>query len=452
MASSVSTADDHTLEGRRITLRALIAARWVLLLILIAAGFAGRLVPGAELDGMRWFEGDGNTGAAVITVGLWIALNLATRVWLGPLTRPGNLAAGLHLLIDTVGITLVLVWSGGAANPFTVLYFVPITLATQVSPRWTWIVAGASVLFFGALLFAGSGGEGAGASQAHHAAHAAHAAHVAGQPAVLGGSHYEGHLRGMWLALGLSGALITYFVHRIATAISHQRAELARLREQAERDRALLRVGSLAAGAAHELGTPLATLTILAGELDHMSDRERGEATRAMRGELARCKEIIGAMATPALRADVLHPEDVEPWPLDALDDGGDPQVRYDFSRADRPVSLAPQAALEKIIGELVANAKAASPPGTIVRVSGVTSDAGVELRVEDDGEGMSAEVASAATDPFFSTKDGVGNMGLGLFLVEAQVRTLGGRLTIHSVEARGTVVTIALPAPRGGA
>jgi two-component system sensor histidine kinase RegB len=254
------------------------------------------------------------------------------------------------------------------------------------------------------------------------------------------------HLRGMWLSLGLAGALITYFVHRIALGIAQQRDELASLRDAARADRELARIGSLAAGAAHELGTPLATLTVLAGELEYMKDDEKQDAIDVMRGELARCKRIIGSMASSELRAEALSLSDIEPWTLGELAAGCGTATVCEWLGAELEVAFIPKALVLGILQELVKNAENASEEASNVRVLGERNRKGLILRIVDSGRGMSDEVLAAATDPFYSTKEKPESMGLGLFLVSAQLRGYGGSLSIESSQGKGTTITISIP------
>ena len=408
----------------RIALKGLVSARWVLLLILIGVGIFGELAPSFGTDSIRWFGERSNLPAIIATVVLWGGSNFAAHFWSRKLATYGHKVAGFHLLLDVVALTVLIGLTGGAANPFTVLFVVPITLATQVSPRWTWGVAIASVAAFGILL------ELVPAESSHHMHH---------------GSMGD-HLRGMWLSLGLAGALITFFVHRIALGIAQQREELARLRDAARADRELARIGSLAAGAAHELGTPLATLAVLAGELEHMEEGEKQEAIDVMRGEIARCKHIIGSMATSELRAEALSLRDIEPWKLNELSEGCGASTTCEWSGTDLEVAFVPQALVLGILQELVKNAENASDGVAAVCVSGVRGKEGLTLRIADDGRGMSDDVLAAATDPFYSTKERPENMGLGLFLVSAQLRAYGGTLSIESKLGEGTTIQIAIP------
>ncbi|MCP4445146.1 MAG: HAMP domain-containing histidine kinase [Myxococcales bacterium] len=417
----------------RIALEGLVSARWVLLLILIAVGIFGELVPSLGTDSIRWFGERSNLPAIIATVVLWGGSNLAAQLCSHQLAACGHRVAGFHLVVDIVALTVLIGLTGGAANPFTVLFVVPITLATQVSPRWTWGVAIASVIAFGILLEFAPGDSTSERYMVHGS---------------MGGGHggMGDHLRGMWLSLGLAGALITFFVHRIALGIAQQRDELTRLRDAARADRELARIGSLAAGAAHELGTPLATLAVLAGELEHMEGDEEREAMSVMRGEIARCKRIIGSMASSELRAEALSLSDIDPWTLDELADGCGKTTACTWEGGELEVSFVPKALVEGILEELVKNAQIASDTLDGVRVVGTRDSAGMRLQVIDNGRGMSDEVLAAATDPFYSTKEKPESMGLGLFLVSAQLRTYGGELSIQSAQGEGTTIEIFIP------
>ena len=415
---------DHVVDPSvRITLLGLVSARWVLILILIAVGILAELLPSLGTDSIRWFGERSNLLAIVASVLLWGATNFAVWKWVDRLSAYGNHVAGVQLVGDIIALTVLIGLTGGAANPFTVLFVVPITLATQVSPRWTWGVAIASVVAFGVLL------EVAPAATMNHMPH----------------ESMGDHLRGMWLSLGLAGALITFFVHRIALGIAAQRDELARLRDAARRDRELARIGTLAAGAAHELGTPLATLTVLAGELEYMSTDEKQEAIVVMRAELARCKHIIGSMASSELRAEALSLHDVEAWRLEELADELDERIPCQWEKG-RSIDFVPKKIVVGAVKELVANALAASSKIDEIHIEGSRDEDGIRLQITDKGGGMTEEVLAAATDPFFTTQSKPDNMGLGLFLVSSQLRSCGGELSIQSTVGKGTTMQIYVP------
>jgi two-component system sensor histidine kinase RegB len=394
-------------------------------------------------------------------VALWCALNLSASTGTRRST-PADAArrAGRDLLYDVALLTALLALTGGANNPFTMLYFVPITLATLVSRSWTSLVALSSVCGFAVLVAVStwtmslSGvAEDVVQDATHHAHHAHHAAqhgHAAAQHGDLG--HFWRHLVGMGVALAVAGSLVTYFVHKIAGVLTTQRQELERLRRQAREDRYAASLGALSAGAAHELGTPLGTIQLLAGELEWMDEQERRDAAALMRQELERCKDILHGMKSPELSARAL--EAAGPWRVRELAEeigawGLTAGARLEIvcTEEDGDVSCRqPRAVLQQIVRELVTNAQRAAVGDRILHV-GVelaASDDELRVRVRDDGCGMNERELASAFEPLFSTR--AGGRGLGLFLARLHARQLGGSLGLASQPARGTVAELRLP------
>lgn len=429
-----------------ITLRNLIAARWVLLSLVSVASMLELGGGAADWIG-AWLPATEHPLATLSLIAAWAGHNLLSGVLLRQ-HRDQEAIAGVHLLIDATALTVLLALAGGASNPFTILYFLPITLATQVSPRWTWALAAWSLACFASLfVLAPTAGEGVALNAMEHAGH-----HMPGpsQP-----NHFEGHLRGMWIAFGLTGVLMTFFVHRIALAIARQRAELTRLRQDALEDRHLASIGTLAAGAAHELGTPLGTMKLLTDELSLMDTQERDEALATIREQLARCKRILSRMANPELRVESLG-ADAKAWPLHQLaqavrqlDPGAPLLVHLDAGLAKQTLQL-PFEVLTQLLRELVTNAAAAcrrkQDPKAGVEVLLAVTDGQLRVEVRDQGVGMSPQVLASAFDPFFSTRPEGAGMGMGLYLTRAHVRQLGGSIELDADETRGTTVTIQLP------
>ena len=279
--------------------------------------------------------------------------------------------------------------------------------------------------------------------------------------------HFMGHIRGMWVAFGMSAAFMTYFVHRIALSQARQRAELTRLRLAAAQDRQLAALGTLAAGAAHELGSPLGTVSMLVSDLAYMSDAERSEAIDTIKHELQRCKHILQQMSSPELRVRSLGAT-AEPWPLarlasdlphDIRGGSGEPrlQIEQDAAVQAGATTTQPQEVLGQIVRAVVANALdacKARPGASGVRLRLAVEAGEAAIAVTDDGTGMAPQAVAAAFDPFFSTKAEGQGMGLGLYLARAHLRALGGTIDLESQLGHGTTVHVRFPlteALRGG-
>ncbi len=420
-------------RSAQITLRALVTARWVLLGLLAAAAAVFTLAPGPVAPLLSWFPQPPPPRAFMAVWTVWLLANVITD---RAVLRPGRATqgiAGVHLLVDATVLTVLLGISGGATNPFTTVYFVPITLATQVSPRWTWALAGYCLAGFAALFVMQPLPQGPPGHEAH----------------------FAGHLRGMWIAFGVSGGLITYFVHRIALSLARLRHELARLRELGLQDHHLAALGTLAAGAAHELGTPLGSIHLLVGELPHMDEQERQDAVATIQREVGRCKGIVHRMASPEMSVQNMSAQGGARWPLSALGEQALEVARgsgIPLHVDDRtPLELRqPREPLEQIVRELVANALDAcrrrDEPGGEVSVILDVHEGQAVVEIHDQGVGMAPQIAAQAFDPFFSTKAEGEGMGLGLYLARAQLRQLGGGLELTSAPGEGTTLRMSMP------
>ncbi|PRP93398.1 Sensor histidine kinase RegB [Enhygromyxa salina] len=448
-----ATSSSHPTSAH-ITLRNLVAARWVLLSLVAAASIL-ELTGGAADSLATWLPATEHPWATFTIIAVWAGHN-GLSAWLLARDRARESIAGVQLLIDASALTVLLGLAGGSANPFTILYFLPITLATQVSPRWTWALAAWSLACFASLfVLVPAVGEG---PMPEMGAMPEMSAMPDMGAAGMGHGHFEGHLRGMWIAFGLTGVLMTFFVHRIALAIARQRAELVQLRQDALEDRHLAAIGTLAAGAAHELGTPLGTMKLLADEFPLMDADERKDALATIREQLARCKLIVSRMASPELRVESLG-VDPRAWrlrelaqALRALEPGVPLEIQLDPGVAEL-ATRQPFEVLAQLLRELVANAaeacRRADDPEAGIEVRLMANlDARDLLRVEvrDRGVGMSPELLASAFDPFFSTRPEGSGMGLGLYLARAHLRQLGGSIALDSTEGVGTTVRVQLP------
>jgi two-component system sensor histidine kinase RegB len=263
------------------------------------------------------------------------------------------------------------------------------------------------------------------------------------------------HLQGMWVAFGVAAAFIVYFVSRVTGDLAQRERELARARTLAARSEKLASLATLAAGAAHELATPLSTIAVVATELER--DLERGKSgsetsadARAIREEVERCREILFRMAADAGQSasDGFSPIGVEQLLASALEDlKQPPRVHVEIDPgAIRSRLFLPRRAIAQALRGVLKNAQQASPEGAGVRMRASVDATTLSIEVRDSGSGMSPEVLARAGEPFYTTKDPGQGMGLGLFVARSVFERLGGRLELHSAADQGTTATLSLP------
>lgn len=368
---------------------------------------------------------------AVSNVILWTRRELRGR-------RPERLM-GSVLILDVALLTMLVAGSGGATNPFTVLYLVHITLsAIALSARWTLAIAVISVGGFGTLFLL---------PQPAAAAHA-HAMHGHGA-----GPGFDHHLQGMWIAFVLATCLTTYFVVRITRAVALQREQIASLREASARSARLAALTTLAAGAAHELGSPLGTIAVAAHEASlGLRGRVGCEAAaadlRLIELEVERCQDILSQMASRVTQdlggASRLRGEELALRVRDALGErAGRVEVALDGDAELPPV---PAEQLVQSIVALVKNALDASDRDAQVGLELVERADGVDITIVDRGAGIDADVLTRIGDPFFTTKQPGQGLGLGVFLARAFAESRGGTLTLESTPGAGTRASVRLP------
>lgn len=368
---------------------------------------------------------------------------------------PGRIARGLAF--DIVALSALLALSGGPHNPFSFVYLVHVSLAAMVLPqRLTWtlcaLAATASGLLFVLPVYPL-------APEHDHDGH-----------------FMALHLNGMWVAFAVAAGFIVYFMVRIRAALQAREEELARVRQEAQRNERLSGLATLAAGAAHELATPLGTIATVARELERRlaastrdtrdapvsaADAELLEDARLIRAQVERCRGILQQMTIGfgASRVDELARRPVADWVASALGElPADRRARVAVEVAPDAASarcVGPRAPLEQALRNLVGNALDATHgrggEAEKVRVGAVLREGGhrVEIQVRDRGPGIPPETLARVGEPFFTTKPAGQGMGLGVFVARGVARELGGELTLESTPGAGTTARLVLPCER---
>jgi two-component system sensor histidine kinase RegB len=397
------------------------------------AAMAGQLVTIAAVEGIMAIALPLAPLIALMAIGL--ATNVAALAYSARGKGVAPWAIPAVMIFDTLLLTALLYFTGGAFNPFSFLYLVQIALAVvMLSPRFTWILVILSLACSAFLFFA---------SEELPLPRMSHAEHM------------QIHLVGMWVAFGVAAGFIVYFLLRITRALGERDAELDAARTLAAKQEKLASLATLAAGTAHELATPLSTIALVARELDReLADPGLYDAARAdaklIRAEVQRCRTILDRMSVRGgeFAAESIGPVDLASVVDDALAQlAKTPAIRVDLGTTRDCKLHAPAKALSLTLQNLLKNAQEASPDGGEVVVTATVDTARVSIEVRDRGVGMTKEILDRIGEPFFTTKAPGNGMGLGVFVSRAMVERLGGRLLVTSEPSRGTCVTIHLPA-----
>ena len=348
---------------------------------------------------------------------------------------------GMLFCLDTICLTAMLGATGGASNPFSLLYLVQITLSAVVLRRgWTWILGILSTAGFGLLFFI-------------HVPDVRFAFHHADED-------LAPHLIGMWIAFVIAAGLITFFTGKISDALRKREQDVLILQEQVAKNERLASLVTLAAGAAHELGTPLGTIAIVAKELEHYAATLAGNDavladSRLIRSEVERCHKILERMsaqsAEPMGEAPVsILLRDLLMLVPEQLSESRRGLLKLELADQDLAAVLPASAVLQSLVA-LVQNAFDASSGQDAVVISARQSDSFLVITVRDQGQGMPANVLRRIAEPFFTTKEPGQGMGLGTFLVRTFAESLGGRVLFDSAPGKGTTATLELPLSASG-
>jgi two-component system sensor histidine kinase RegB len=366
-------------------------------------------------------------------LGAILLVELVTNIGCVLLARSGRTVeerwSGTVMGCDVLLLTGLLYLTGGPLNPFSFLYLVQIALAAMMlGARWTWTLVALSLSGSGVLF-------------------------VAHRPLPLDrADHMSVHLRGMWVAFGVAAGFIVYFLMRVRRSLEARERDLAAARHLAARQERLASLATLAAGAAHELSTPLGTIALAAKELERQlagTAASAMEDAQLIRAEVDRCRAILERMAVDAGQSAGESPVELTVRELirASLDGARErPPVRVEVDTDGERLRL-PGRAVAQAIGSVVKNAQDASPPDGEVTLRARLVDEELRVEVRDRGRGMPPEVLARVGEPFFTTKAPGQGMGLGLFLTREVVERLGGQLRIASDPGRGTTATLKLPA-----
>jgi len=366
-----------------------------------------------------------------------IAFNIASELRWRESVTIANGELFLALLVDVGTLTAQLYLSGGTQNPFAFLYLLQVIISAVLLDGWsTW-----SIIFITSACLAGLS--------------------MFSKPLQLPLDDYgfpSLYAQGMVICFVLNAALLTIFITRIGRNLRAGEAQLAALRQHAAEEDHIVRMGLLASGAAHELGTPLATLSVILGDWQRMpefrANKEIQQEMQEMQTQLNRCKSIISGILLSAgeMRGESSARTTLNTFLNDLASEwrGSRPVAEFAFeNRIVKDIPIAFDTSLKQMIFNVLDNAQEASPGWVRMDARCVADE--LELLVTDAGPGFSAAMLAQFGKPYQSSKARPGR-GLGLFFVVNVARKLGGTVTARNRNEKssdaesGAVVRFTLP------
>lgn len=418
--SSADPATDTTTNRKNMEL--LVQLRWTAVIGQIATITVTQV----------WFGIALPLGPMLAVIAALVLLNLVSMTWTKRRNGVRNRELFLALTLDVAALTAQLYLSGGATNPFTSLYLLQVTLgAVLLHPRASW-----SLLALTCVCFAGLA--------------------VAYRPLAIDVGAFDRPLglytAGMFTGFVLDAVLLVVFVTRINRNLRERDAHLAFLRQQAAEEDHIVRMGLLASGAAHELGTPLASMSVIVNDWRHMAvfkaNPDIAEDMGQVEASLQRCKTIVTGILLSAgeARGEGSAPTTVNEFLAELVEEWQSARsvttLAFENSFGS-DLSIASDAALKQVVFNVLDNAFEASP-GSVELVATRDADALV-LSINDRGPGFSEAMLAELGKPYHSSKGRPGG-GLGLFLVVNVVRKLGGGVAAHNRPNGGASVILTLP------
>lgn len=328
----------------------------------------------------------------------------------------------LHLLFDMLVFTYLLYWTGGSINPFVSAYLVPVALAAVFgSLRHALALGVLSVIFYSFLMLK-----------------------YVPLPPMNGrfGGDFSLHIFGMWLNFILSAIITIAFVSSLAKLAREREIALKQAEQESLNNQHMIALGAQAAGAAHELGTPLSNIGMLADEIiDPRNDPQTiAQFSASLKSQLVICQTQISMLRDQANLAQ--HPQPLTDTVENLIHDTMErfKAMRSDiavsiYAETNYPQSLIYDFSLNQTLLSLLNNAADASVENGVhkINIHYEVDNNILCLQIDDYGSGLDPEHEHVfGTIPFSSKKGGV---GIGLLLANANIQRMGGHLAIYNLQ-----------------
>jgi two-component system sensor histidine kinase RegB len=416
------------LEARRLRLNTLIGLRWLAVAGQTAAVLVGILGFGLGLPAVACF---GLIAAST-------ALNLALR-WMFPLSaRLSERDATIILAFDVLQLAGLLFLTGGVANPFVILLLAPVTIAATSLPFWRALGLLALAVVSATLLLRFN----------------LPLPWVGGETLVLPPLY----VLGVWLALGVSAAFVAIYAYRVAAEARQTASALTAAELVLASAHHLSQLDGLAAAAAHELGTPLATVALVVREMAAQSPHDEGFADdlQLLEESVDRCRTILGRLSAPS---DLSGPPMDISSPVELAELAAAPHrllgvsITVTGEGPDPPPECPRNPGVLYGLGNLIENAVSFAKSTVEIRVKWTRT--AVTIVVSDDGRGFPANVLPRIGEPYLSQREGArgvgkvgGGLGLGLFIARSLLERSQAALRFENAlpPSTGAIITVQWP------
>ncbi len=375
---------------------------------------------------------------------LMVAFNLYSFVRLRSAKPVSDLDLTLGLVIDVCVLALQLNFSGGTSNPFVSLFMLPVILgAVILGPRQAWLIYGLTIVCYVALAVA----------DAFRPMPPMPGMAMTMPAGLIDRSSL--HMHGMMLGYAASAAVLVFMINRIRANLKARDEELGNLKTQALEQDHLMRLGLLTAGAAHELGTPLTTMSVIVKDWQDLgvpkAKADRDAEIRTLGDQLQRCKSVISEVlaASGQTRGEAMSARPLGAFLAEicgrwrALHPSADLVQSIDLD--DRPVAV--DKIFEQAIFNLLDNALEASQKAgqTRVELSARIESDRLVIAIADHGQGFADDILAQFGKPFVTTKplDPDRPHGLGLFLSRNTAKALSGDLSVRPHRPAGSQVCL---------
>ena len=371
--------------------------------------------------------------AAMAVVALSALLNIVVS-WRRRLTDwHSDREAALFLSYDIVQLAVLLSLTGGLQNPFAVLFLAPVTIAATILSLTSVIALGGLTLTSITVL--------------------AFVHRPLDWPRASGGAMDQLEL-GIWSALGICTLFLMFYAWRVAAEARRMSDALSATQMSLAHEQELASLGALAASAAHELGTPLSTIGLIAKELanDYPEGSAQAEDLTVLNQQVARCRDILDRLSKTQYADEdpsisVMSPASLA---LAAAEAHRRDTVRIEVEEGVGCVGARPMLRrspeLFQGMGNLLENAMDFA--NETVTIASYWDDQTVRLEISDDGPGFAPSIASLLGEPYVSTRRGSGGMGLGVFISKSLLERTGASLRFAN--RRGGGATVAISWARG--